>query len=238
MWFSVALFLCLEALLGGIFLLWENLGRKKKKQAEKEEWKKVRREYERALRKEEERLETEELMKHTLLRDIGNLERDREICAHALRELYDCGILHHKYQNFVAVTCIYEYFDTGRCVDLEGSDGAYNLYEWESRMNKVVEKLDQVLEHLEQIRHNQAMLYAAIVESQEQSAALISETVRGIQRFSEKTSQQLSHIVENNQLLAYNTQIAAESAETLKHVILYKERIGGALPATYPKFDH
>lgn len=211
--------------------------KKNKDQAAREQLRQKQREYEQNLQRQKKQKAIEEIKRNIILRDIGNLEKEREKCSDTLKAIYACGIIHPKYQNFVAVASIYEYFDTGRCSSLEGRDGAYNIYEWESRTDKIVAKLDQVLEKLDQIQNAQFTLYSAIMESQEQSNALIFETMKGIQSFSEKTDLKLSKIVENGKLLSYNAQIAVKSAETLKHVVLYKERIGGPLPVSYPKFD-
>ena len=54
---------------------------------------------------------------------------------------------------------------SGRCYALEGHDGAYNIFETESRMDKVVKSLDMVVTALVQIQHNQYMLYQAIQEA-------------------------------------------------------------------------
>ena len=57
-----------------------------------------------------------------------------------LRKLYSKDIVHQKYRNFIAISQIYEYFDTGRCTELEGPNGAYNLFESELRQNIIIIK--------------------------------------------------------------------------------------------------
>ncbi len=43
----------------------------------------------------------------------------------------------------------------GRCVAFEGHEGAYNIYENEIRLNVVIQKLDDVIQKLDQIQDNQ-----------------------------------------------------------------------------------
>mgnify|MGYP007024707781 CR=1 FL=1 len=51
-----------------------------------------------------------------------------------------------KYRNLVAVSQIYEYILSGRCTELGGYQGAYNLYEQETRMDIVIMRLDDIYE--------------------------------------------------------------------------------------------
>ncbi|MCM1540567.1 MAG: hypothetical protein NC121_04835 [Blautia sp.] len=193
--------------------------------------------YEEALQGEKRRLEIENLQRQSLACDISNFEIDRGICSRTLSDLYACNILHPKYRNFAAAASFYDYIDTGRCSSLEGPNGAYATYEMESRMDKIISKLDQVLDKLEQIRQNQEMLYSEIRDAYYQSNLLASETLDGINRIAQRTDEQLYQLAENQRLIEYNTRISAESAETMKHVMLYKERVGGPLPVSYPNFD-
>ncbi len=70
-----------------------------------------------------------------------------------LKAHYEKNLIHPKYQNFLAVAQIYDYLDTGRCDRLEGPEGAYNIFEFELRMNTIIsdlrviqQKLDEVIE--------------------------------------------------------------------------------------------
>ena len=80
-----------------------------------------------------------------------------------LNELYTQNLIHPKYRNFVAVSQICEYFETGRCDTLTGPNGAYNLFEAELRANVIIIKLDNILEKLDDIKSMQYMIYEAIM---------------------------------------------------------------------------
>jgi len=92
-----------------------------------------------------------------------------------LLELYNQNIIFPKYRNFVAVSAISEYLQSGRCYALEGPDGAYNLYEMELRQNIVIGQLGSIVENLEQIRSNQFSLYEELTKSNELIHEIISE---------------------------------------------------------------
>lgn len=92
-----------------------------------------------------------------------------------LEKLYNKNIIYPKYCTLPALTSIYEYFMTGRCTELTGPHGAYNLYEDEVRKDMIINRLDTVIENLEQIRNNQYMLYQQVKSIKENSDAMVSE---------------------------------------------------------------
>lgn len=83
----------------------------------------------------------------------------------ALNKLYAADIIYSKYRNFVAIATIYEYFESGRCCTLDGSNGAYNLYEGELRSNIIISSLNQIIINLEDIKIGQYALYEQINRS-------------------------------------------------------------------------
>ena len=106
----------------------------------------------------------------------------------------------------VAITTISEYLASGRCYELEGPNGAYNLYEMELRQNIVINQLSSIITNLEQIRNNQYTLYQELVKANDTVEQVLS-TVRGVE--------------ENTRLTAYfaevNAIIAAAPRVTIGH---------------------
>ena len=89
-----------------------------------------------------------------------NLEELQKILNHTkelLIELYMQDFIYYKYRNLPALTRIYEYFITGRCDELTGPHGAYNLYEDEVRKDMVISQIGQDIENLEEIEQTQSM---------------------------------------------------------------------------------
>ena len=87
-----------------------------------------------------------------------------EKLENTLRELYSMRIngvlcLHPNYQGLIPVSIIYGYFDTGRCTQLQGHEGAYNLYEDEKMKGMIISKLDYVSNQLDRL--NGTMSYVA-----------------------------------------------------------------------------
>ncbi len=131
-----------------------------------------------------------------------------------LERVYDENILFPKYRNMVAVLTIHEYLLGGRCEQLKGYEGAYNLYENELRQNIIINSLEIIISSLEQIKQNQYMLYQAIKETQNQIESLSYE-------FS-SISSTVSSLENNSKISAYNSKIAADNVQILSYIELAK----------------
>lgn len=112
--------------------------------------------------------ELEEINKNntTQLNKLNALRIPLDIAKKRLEELYNNNVVFPKYRNFIAVNQISEYIDSGRCTELEGTNGAYNLFENELRQNIIIDKLDTVINQLDQIRQNQYYIYQALRATQ------------------------------------------------------------------------
>ncbi len=158
--------------------------------------------YQRRLAEEESRLKKESDVKNKLKK---RLSESRKV----LKQLYDVGIIFPKYRNFVAMNMICEYLQSGRCDKLTGSDGAYNLYESELRARIIIEKLDDIIDELEDIKSNQYLVYSAIKETN----AFLSEI-----------SDEMESISESAHIAAFNSEVIARETATIKY-LTYLETI-------------
>ena len=92
-----------------------------------------------------------------------------------LETLYAMDVVFPKYRTLPALTSIYEYIISGRCDELAGPNGAYNLYEDELRKNIIITQLNTIISNLEQIRQNQYMLYEEMHKAQENTRIIANE---------------------------------------------------------------
>ena len=168
-----------------------------------------------------------------IIRDLTETELNK--CIESLKKAYQAekdylspGILFPKYATMPAVSTIYEYILSGRCSELTGPAGAYNLYEGEIRADRVIEQLDSINEKLDQIKANQYMLYQAIqsVGSQLSSLNRAAKTMVSELRTMNTT---LNDISESAAITAYNTaqtayysKVNAELTDSLGYLIAMK----------------
>lgn len=114
-------------------------------------------------------------------RVFNYLDENKNLTKNTLNKFYEKDVIFPKYRNLPALTSIYEYILSGRCEELTGATGAYNLYEEELRKDIVIAQLNTIISNLEQIRQNQYMLYEEIKKVQRNTAVIAVEldAIRG-----------------------------------------------------------
>ncbi|MEE0110007.1 MAG: hypothetical protein UEP57_03830 [Oscillospiraceae bacterium] len=143
-------------------------------------------------------------------------------------KLYAYNVVFGKYRDLVALSTFYEYLLSGRCSSLEGTNGAYNLYETEIRANIIISKLDRIIDSLEAIQNNQYMLYAKITEMNrslhdlEESAFLATENIKKMGDDLEQLAQDSSVIAYNTKSVAYYAKRNAELTNALGFMVAFK----------------
>lgn len=105
----------------------------------------------------------------------ATLEKPLKETKENLERVYSKNSIYPKYRNLPALTSIYEYYVTGRCEELSGPYGAYNLYEDEVRKDKVISQLNTIIANLEQIKQNQYKLYEQICQIQSNTNRMVWE---------------------------------------------------------------
>ena len=135
------------------------------------------------------------------------LHNKRNETLKVLDEYYKPNIIFPKYHTLPALTSIYEYISSGRCDDLTGPNGAYNLYEAELRQNTIIEKLNVIIDNLEQIRKNQYALYQELTRINDNTRKISNEmtAIRGY-------TQTLTSLTELN---TYYNAITADNTAAL-----------------------
>ena len=95
-----------------------------------------------------------------------------------------------------------------------------NIFEEEIRLDRILTKLDIIIEKLEQIKQNQYMLYVAIKDAQNTSENILRE-LKTIKNQNVDILNQAGVIAENSYITACNSQITAQNTEFLKwyHVL-------------------
>ena len=162
------------------------------------------------------RVEKELAQKPFLKREIQILTDKNNQSKQLLEELYSLNIRYSKYRNFVAASSILEYLESGRCDTLEGRDGAYNIFEEEIRLDRIILKLDDAINQLSRISNTQVLLYNEVSDSNRILDGLIDATnsmVNDISSLNANVSD-MSYSIEqntnNSAIAAYNTKRTAD----------------------------
>lgn len=139
----------------------------------------------------------------------------------SLQALYDRDVIFRKYREWPICATMLEYLQAGRCKQLEGPNGAYNLYESELRQERIIRELSEIREMLDEIRSTMYMMYHAI-EKTNRHLENLNKQVRGIAKLS---AAQLQAQLQTNSLLAVNNAYAAATAantEATKYLTLVR----------------
>lgn len=169
--------------------------------------------YKKAVEQDEYRVKREKAQKSRLSNEISLLSRRLRSSGNNLRQMYDYDIIKPEYRNIYAVSSICGYLKNGRTHSLEfnektGDKGAYNIYEEERRLEKIITNTEEIINKLDQVVKNQYVLAEGLNRAKEQIDILSRE----VNSFAINTQQQLQNIENSHALIAYNEErIAAET---------------------------
>lgn len=162
-----------------------------------------------------ENIKISEIMIDQLNREQNIIEEKINDTQQILDEYYSLNIVYPKYRNFVAISSFYEYLSSGRCSQLTGHEGAYNIYETEIRLDRIIVKLDEIIERLDEIKSNQYMLYSEIKKANTQISALSDKISDAVYN--------LENIEKNTSVTAYYSKISSENTEFLKWMKIFEK---------------
>lgn len=191
----------------------------KKKKAEKKRYEK---QYSAYLKKKDE-LEQENrktdrearACRKNVEKEIARMEKPLEEAKVLLEQLYSKNIVFEKYRNIVAMCTMFEYFQSGRCSELTGPDGAYNLYEAELRQNIIINQLEKVTSDLERIQANQHLLYNGLKE--------LNMSLDSIRTEINYIANTVDKIEESSRVTAICAEITAKNTAALAYITLLKK---------------
>ena len=129
-------------------------------------------------------------------------------CYESQAKLYSYGVIYGKYRTYIAMSSFLDYFLSGRVATLDGPNGAYNLYEQESRTDVIIGKLDVIINSLEKIKENQYYIYNEL-QSANSMLTLINEQLLFNNVLQVAQLEKLDSIERNTEEIAYNTKVAA-----------------------------
>lgn len=136
-----------------------------------------------------------------------------------LKRIYECRnslyayeIVFGKYRNVVALSTFYEYLMAGRCTTLDGTDGAYNLYENEIRADMIISQLSQVIEKLDDIKDTQYMIYSEL-QTVNRSLDHLNKTMDTALISIQNMESDIANISKNTDVIAHNTAVTAHYAK-------------------------
>ena len=151
-----------------------------------------------------------EILNQELIRLTSLYEETKTV----LNIYYDKNIIFSKYRNLVAISSFHKYLSSGKCICLEGHEGAYSIFENEKFYNEKIGKLDEIIKNLDSIKSNQYMLYSEIKEND-----------REINRISQELNKVSQKTEENPYITTYSSNIEFQNTKFLKWIELFCENL-------------
>lgn len=153
--------------------------------------------------------------------------KDRDSLKKCLDKYYGLNIIYPAYRGLTNICMLYEYVDSGRAHSLQqtGTDqGAYNILGQEVLMHKVLLKLDEILQNLQQIKQNQNTLYKSIVITNSKLDDM-DKDINNMSDRLDKISQNTSEMNSKADDLIKKSSISAYYAEQSNKQLEYMNRM-------------
>lgn len=193
-------------ILVGIFFAWITWQESLVIEDKKSESFRVWQEYENKKKENQKQIEHNRIKEAYLDNAIAKIKKKLQDSQNRLQTIYSYGIVFPKYQNFAMMSSIYEYIFSGRCSTLEGRDGAYNILELELRLDKIIWKMDEIVQKIDQIKNNQYLIYESIQEVNHNCSVLIQNNIeieKQIDKLSETTTKEISRLQDGSEIQTY-----------------------------------
>lgn len=172
--------------------------------------------YENAVKHDDERMKREIQEKNIIINECQLLENQRSKTRAVLNRFYSVNVIYEKYRSLIPIAMFLDYFKSGRCSTLEekyGGDGAYNIYEQERRLDRIIDSLEKINKNLELIRSNQYFLYCAMKEGNKTIQQLVNST--------QNIAAAQNRIAGASAVTAYNAQRSADELTQIKWLNYY-----------------
>lgn len=184
---------------------------------------KTQKKYNDELEEKEKAFEEKSLQISTIKEENKNLlketKKNLRLVNNKLMKLYDLNIVFEKYRNLIAIATFVEYFASSRVSELEGKDGAYNLFESEIRQNIIIIQLDRINDNLDAIKQNQYILYKEL-NSINDSLYDITNNINNIERIaSDIRNVEIDTNIVNKYILGCTSQIN-KNISTIKNITM------------------
>ena len=171
------------------------------------------------LQKDETAIKNEKIEKTEVYQKLKAIEYELEFIVDNIeknikleKELYSYNIVYGKYRNIIAISSFLDYLISGRCSTLAETDGAYNLYEQESRTDTIINKMDVLIDSLSQIKENQYYIYNQL-DSINKSLNIINESILVNNHLQTVEIGQLNEVIDKADQIAYNTKVESYYAK-------------------------
>lgn len=156
-------------------------------------------------------------------KEISSLTAARAKTAANLKQFYSIGILPPDYRNIYAVSSIYGYFTDGRTQSLgfnpkTGDQGAFNIYQNERRLDKIIYNTEEIIRRLDEVIHTQRELAQGLSRVNKSISSMNASMDAHLKKITATTQ----NIASCQAITAYNTAVAARELELMNWMHIWR----------------
>lgn len=173
-------------------------------------------EYDTKVKQQNARMAKERAQQKLLAQEVNALVACNRKSRQDLKAAYAYGVLDPDYRNIYAVSSILGYLQKGRTHSLAfdpstGDQGAYNIYENECRLDRIITNTEEIISRMDQVIHYQYELATGLDRATKRVDALYSNVNAQLGRISGS----VSSIARNQEIIAYNSECTARGVDFL-----------------------
>lgn len=208
---------------GVVFGLIAWLIRRRREEARLEEdFQKWVRKYDAEVKKQNERIANEKTKQAVLAREIDALKASLSQSRKALAKAYAYNVLDADYRNIYAVSSFHGYLVKGRthCLQFNeqtGDQGAYNIYEQERRLDRIITNTEEILVRLDYVMEYQQDLAVGLREASHKIESLCGNVNAQLR----KVTGSVANIERCQNVIAYNSERAAKELEFMNWMAIW-----------------
>ncbi len=170
--------------------------------------------YDKNIKNDKARVALENHKKKALGAEIQSLQSYLNRSKKHLSKIYSYNIVAPDYRNIYAISSFYGYFANGRtkCLhfnEATGDQGAYNIYENERRLDKIITNTEEIINRLDEVIHNQYYLANGLQKATQR----INSLCGSVNSHMKKISNTLNSIERCQSIIAYNTEMTTRELE-------------------------
>lgn len=170
--------------------------------------------YDMDVKRQNNRIANERAKQAALAREINAMKTRLAQARKALAKAYSYNILATEYRNIYAVSSIYGYLAKGRthCLQFNeqtGDQGAYNLYESERRLDRIITNTEEILERLDYVMQYQQDLAIGLQNASQKIESLCGNVNTQLNRITGS----VANIEQCQSVIAYNSECAKRELE-------------------------
>lgn len=157
-----------------------------------------------------------------LIEEYDNIKKNLDKTSNLLQQYYNVNIIYRKYRRLPYIASFIEYFESGRCDSFEGHEGAYNILENDIKYDNIIDRMDIIIERLDNISSNQYVLYSGLRECNKNIRQVLNQIINSTNSLEKQINSEFNAMDNKLSSIEYANYITANNTQYLSMLETYK----------------